>query len=229
MTHAVFYLYLLLISILVDIGTEGLAHLNLPLDTNMSTNYNLRSQRSAKTISAEIIPDTRSDTTDACSESSLTSVPANRQTTTSTSEKSSDSRVDGSVLKPGRSYSDVVRMRPDMSRPGTETCSVNVISIIDKPSTAFDTNEEVCENPFVTTSESSSESNDESHKPCQTVERHRKKPGKASEIDPRASRNTKPRMNDQERSDLIKEAEKQRILKRKQATSSGPRTGSILG
>ncbi|KAG2345488.1 hypothetical protein BDR05DRAFT_960381 [Suillus weaverae] len=136
----------------------------------MPPRYPLRSQRSALAASVKDAPDTRS-------ESSLTSVPPNHKT--STVEKSKDSHVDGPVLKPVRSYSDVVRTRADTPQPGAEDVSAGVLdtedtpssyrtSVAPSPSSAI----KMLENPFASSSESSDESKVDA--PWKTVERQHK-------------------------------------------------------
>lgn len=108
------------------------------------------------TTSAQNAPET-------CSESSLTSVPPNRNT--SIVEKSKDSHVDGPVLRPVHSYSDVVQTRADTPQPGTEDVSAGALGTRETPS-SYRTSVapspasviKVLENLFISSSESSSDS-----------------------------------------------------------------------
>ncbi|KAG2118470.1 hypothetical protein DEU56DRAFT_837728 [Suillus clintonianus] len=155
----------------------------------MPSRYQLRSQRSALTASVENISDTRS-------ESSLTSVPANYNT--ATVERSNDPHVDSPVLRPVRSYSDVVRTRTDTPQPGAENVSVSALSTGDTPSS------------YKTSVAPSSAT-------WRTVERQHRRSKKVSKLAPESKKPTS-------KVDLVKEAEshltqeeRQRILERKRA------------
>lgn len=88
-------------------------------------------------------------------------------------EKSVDSHVDGSVRKPGHSYSDVVRTRADTPQPGAEVVSADATSTGETPSSyktllAPNSAIKTMDNPFVSSSESSDESKVDA--PWKTVE-----------------------------------------------------------
>src|SRR6267154_3222600 len=192
----------------------------------MSSHYNLRSQRSALTASIENDLNTRS-------ESSLTSVPTNY--ITSTVEESRDPHVDGPVLRPVRSYSDVVRTRADTPQPGAELVSASALSTEDTPvsyKTSVTPRSEsaikVLESPFMSSSDEDHES--EVDAPWKTVERHHRRAKKANRKEPGKEQ--------PQRVDLVRKAEKglteqerQRILDRKQIEEnarSGEQTPSTL-
>ncbi|KAG0694020.1 hypothetical protein DFH29DRAFT_961852 [Suillus ampliporus] len=119
----------------------------------MSSYYNLRSQCSALT-SADTIPG-------ALSESPLMAEPTEVTPTPSLTGKPIP-RIGEAVLRPIRSYSDVVGMRSEMAQPGAGPQSASVDSTAVSPrykaNNIVDNNAKPMGDPFVTTSESSSES-----------------------------------------------------------------------
>ncbi|KAG1744747.1 hypothetical protein EDB19DRAFT_1826893 [Suillus lakei] len=134
-------------------------------------------------------------------------------------EESSDPHVVESILKPVRSYSDVVRTRADTPQPGAEVVSANALSIEDTPS-SYKTSVapestsaiKVLDSPFLSSSELSNESRVDA--PWKMVEHRHKKSKRAAKVVPVENQPCK--------ADLVKEAEKcltqeekQHILERK--------------
>ncbi|KAG1792611.1 uncharacterized protein HD556DRAFT_1239104, partial [Suillus plorans] len=126
-----------------------------------------------------------------------------------------DSHVNGPVLRPGRSFSDVVRTRADTPQPGAEVVSAGAQSTEDTPSSyktslAPNSATKVLDNPFISLSESSDES--EVDTPWKTVERSHRRSKKASAVGKKLSKVDLVR----EAEKLLTTEEKRRILERKQ-------------
>ncbi|KAG1788023.1 uncharacterized protein HD556DRAFT_1448191 [Suillus plorans] len=172
----------------------------------MSSHYNLQSQRSATLNVEQTIPGT-------LVESPLTENSTNDATPTLSPTERSFSRLGDSVLRPARSYSDVVRMRSDTPQPeaGVRSASVDSATTGRRQSTGVveNLNDEPVNNPFVTTSESSAES--ESGTPWKTVKDRRIKSRRAAK--------RKPKTKDQIEPDLVREAEKHLTQEEKQRIS----------
>ncbi|KAG1790266.1 uncharacterized protein HD556DRAFT_1242511, partial [Suillus plorans] len=111
----------------------------------MSSHYNLRSQRSATLNAEQTIPGT-------LVESPLTEVSTNDATPTPSPTERSFSRLGDSVLRPARSYSDVVQTRSDTPQPEAGVRSASVDSAITgrRQSTGVveNWNDEPVNNPF---------------------------------------------------------------------------------
>ncbi|KAG1874233.1 hypothetical protein C8R48DRAFT_769623 [Suillus tomentosus] len=172
----------------------------------MSSHYNLRSQRSTMQHVEQMIPGT-------LVESPLTENSTNDATPTPSPTERSFSRLGDSVLRPVRSYSDVVRTRPDTPQPEAGVRSASVDSAItgrhQSTGVVENDNNEPVNNPFVTTSESSAESDDGT--PWKTVKDRRIKSRRAAK--------RKPKTKDQVEPDLVREAEKHLTQEEKQCIS----------
>ncbi|KAG2145484.1 uncharacterized protein EDB93DRAFT_1104723 [Suillus bovinus] len=152
----------------------------------MPSHYTLHSQYSASQASIEVAPNTRM-------------------------EKSTDSHVDGSILKPGHSFNNVIQMRADIPQSGTEVVSAGALSTEDTPSsykTSIVPNPvtKVLDNPFISSSESSDES--EVDTSCKTVKYSHKRLKRVAKVS--AVEIPLPK------ADLVKEAEKLLTVEEKQ-------------
>ncbi|KAG2339815.1 hypothetical protein BDR05DRAFT_950798 [Suillus weaverae] len=129
---------------------------------------------------------------------------------TPSSAESHNSHANESVLKPGRSYSDVVQTRSKTTQPGAGTHSASTSSAtaspLDRVPLGDITNNIINENPFVSTDESSNESNDE-NEPWTAVKSRRRK-----------TENPKPKSKGRSavKKDLVREAKKLLTNKEKQ-------------
>jgi len=176
----------------------------------MSSHYNLRSQRSILSSQEPTIPGS-------LAESPLTESTTHQTAIVSPAE-SRKAEADESVLRPGRSYSDVVQTRSGTPRPEAgvrpASFSSSTTSPRDKTPLVERTNKSLVENPFLSTDESS-EGSDDTYASWTTVDHRRRKSEKPWQ---------KPNQGPKIRHDLVREAtklltkeEKQRIHNRKRA------------
>ncbi|KAG2152977.1 uncharacterized protein EDB93DRAFT_1102748 [Suillus bovinus] len=162
----------------------------------MNPRYPLRSQRSTIPSIEPMLPGS-------LAESPLTEPDTHNKTPTPSPIARSFSRIGDSMLRPVRSYSDVVRMRSESPQPRTGGRSASVDSTTnsycEQTNVLHELNDEPRENPFVTTSESSAES--ENRTSWRTIKKHPSKSRKTTKARPKKISLPKP--------DLVKEAENQ--------------------